>query len=387
MNLFQQIIEFFTGLFSTEDWPPRWHCGKWTDFHGWLYIISDLMIWGAYFAIPLLLFRLVTKRSDLPFPKIFWLFIAFILFCGSTHLIDAIVFWWPAYRLSALIRLITGVVSIFTVYALYKILPMVYQIRTAAQLEAEIEQRKKAEAQVQIQLLENEKTKELLRVKDEFITLASHELKTPLTAIKGYLQIVSGKSDPSDDESNRQLIAKASRQADRLTGLINDLFTAARVQLEELLLKKATFHLSTIIRQTVAQVQDLAASYKFDIQIPSDVEVEADFERIEQVISGLLLNAVKYSGSERNIQVKAEVVEKEVKVSITDRGIGISAEKLPYVFDRYYRIEDTSYNYTGLGLGLYVSSKIIEKHGGKIGAKSVLNEGSTFWFTLPLNSA
>jgi len=139
---FQQIKDFFSKILNTNDWPPRWHCGNWTDFHGWLYILSDASIWAAYFAIPFLLIRLIVKRKDIPFNKIFWLFIVFILLCGLTHLIDVIIFWWPAYRLSALIRFITAIVSIFTVYALYKILPLVFTLRTVTELEAEIDKRR-----------------------------------------------------------------------------------------------------------------------------------------------------------------------------------------------------------------------------------------------------
>ncbi len=385
MNLPQQIFEFFKRMFSTADWPPRWHCGNWTDFHGWLYIISDLMIWAAYFAIPVLLFRMLTKRSDLPFSKIFWLFIAFILLCGSTHLMDAVIFWWPAYRVSALIRFITGVVSIFTVYALYKILPLVYQIRTAAQLEVEIEQRKKAEAEVQIQHLEHEKTKELLRVRDEFITLASHELKTPLTSLKGYLQILEAGRVKTLQDTDRQLIAKANKQAEKLARLINDLFTTAKIQLGELSLRKSTFPISEVINQAVLQVFSPEKTPYIDTQIASDVEVEADFDRIEQVIYSLLLNAVKYSSIEDNIEIKVVVLDAEVKVSIIDKGIGITTDKLPHIFDRYYRVENASRNYSGLGIGLYVTSQIIEKHGGRIGVESIINQGSTFWFILPVN--
>ncbi|MBC7913634.1 MAG: hypothetical protein H7Y07_05875, partial [Pyrinomonadaceae bacterium] len=148
LNLVDQVLEFFSDIFSTDYWPARWHCGKWTDFHGWMYIAADLMIWAAYFAIPLLLFGLVKKRTDIPFPKIFWLFIAFIFLCGGTHLMDAAVFWWPAYRFAAVLKFVTGVVSLFTVYALYKILPLVYNLRTATQLEAEIEERKKVQEEL-----------------------------------------------------------------------------------------------------------------------------------------------------------------------------------------------------------------------------------------------
>jgi chemotaxis family two-component system sensor kinase Cph1 len=146
-----QVQQFFIKFFNTTDWPARWHCGNWTDFHGWLYILSDLMIWASYFAIPLLLFRIVRKRSDLPFIKIFWLFIAFILLCGSTHFIDAVIFWCPAYRLSGFVRFITGIVSIITVVALYRAWPTILTLRTHQQLEAEIEERKKAEQEARHQ--------------------------------------------------------------------------------------------------------------------------------------------------------------------------------------------------------------------------------------------
>lgn len=143
-----QIADFFRGLLDTKNWPPRWHCGSWSDFHGWLYITSDLMIWAAYFAIPILLARIVTKRRDIPFPKIIWLFVAFIILCGSTHLIDAIIFWWPAYRLSALVRFATAIVSVFTLYATYKIMPLVLSLRSVEELEREIAERKQVEAKL-----------------------------------------------------------------------------------------------------------------------------------------------------------------------------------------------------------------------------------------------
>ncbi|GGB95017.1 sensor histidine kinase [Dyadobacter sediminis] len=137
----EQFSEFFSGILHTEDWPPRWYCGNWSDFHGWLYILSDLGIWAAYFAIPLLMLNVLYKRKDIPFHGIYLLFVAFILLCGITHLMDAVIFWWPAYRLSALIRLVTAVVSVFTIYALYKILPSVFSLRSVSELEAEIRKR------------------------------------------------------------------------------------------------------------------------------------------------------------------------------------------------------------------------------------------------------
>ena len=141
----EQIFDFFNGLFDTSGFPPRWHCGKWTEFHGWFYIISDLLIWSAYFAIPLIIVNYISKRKELRFHKIYFLFAAFILACGITHLLDAIIFWHPLYRLSALVRFATGLLSWFTVFYLYKMLPAAFSLKSSSQLEAEVKQRLKVE--------------------------------------------------------------------------------------------------------------------------------------------------------------------------------------------------------------------------------------------------
>ncbi|QJD95201.1 hypothetical protein HH214_04565 [Mucilaginibacter robiniae] len=141
----QQITDFFSKLFDTHDFPARWHCGNWTDFHGWLYILSDLGIWAAYFAIPILLVRLIIRRKDVPFQGITLLFLAFVLLCGLTHLIDAVIFWWPAYRLSAILRLATAIVSVFAAYALNRVFPLLLNLRSVKDLKIEIAKRKRTE--------------------------------------------------------------------------------------------------------------------------------------------------------------------------------------------------------------------------------------------------
>lgn len=135
------LQRFFSELFDTGKWPPRWHCGKWSDFHGWLYIISDVAIAAAYFTIPFLLIHFILRKKDIPFPKIFWLFGAFILACGLTHLIDAIIFWVPVYNFSALVRFITAIVSWGTIVMLYKVLPDAFSLKTPAELERLVTER------------------------------------------------------------------------------------------------------------------------------------------------------------------------------------------------------------------------------------------------------
>lgn len=131
----EQVIEFFNKLFSADDWPARWVCGEWSSFHGWLYITSDIAIWLAYFVIPAIIIFFIQKRHNLPFLPVFWLFGAFIILCGSTHLIDAIMFYWPAYRLSALLRVLTALVSMATAFVLIRDLPKLIESKPDEKLK------------------------------------------------------------------------------------------------------------------------------------------------------------------------------------------------------------------------------------------------------------
>jgi signal transduction histidine kinase len=383
-SFFEQFKSFFVNLFGTADWPPRWHCGTWTDFHGWLYIISDTSIWAAYFVIPFLLYRIVDRRKDIPFPRIIWLFIAFILLCGTTHLLDAIIFWWPAYRLSALVRFATGVVSIITVYGLYKVLPQVYNLRTVSQLEAEVEERKKAEAEARHLQVMQQAAEDLISKKDEFMSIASHELKTPITSLKASLQLVERMVDKDDTlEPIIPFIQKASKQVNKLTDIIHDLLDVTRIQAGKLELNKTDFNMTDIINECTDQCQAEDDRHKIQIEADRVLMVNADKNRIDQVINNFLTNAIKYSPDSTVINVKAEKLDDgSVKVSITDYGIGIAEDKTEHIFDRFYRVENTSQNYSGIGLGLYISSEIIKRHQGQIGVNSTLGKGSTFWFSI-----
>ncbi|WP_441712243.1 PAS domain-containing protein [Fulvivirga ulvae] len=161
--------EFFAGLLNTESWPARWNCGIWTPFHGWLYILSDFMIWLAYFMIPLILgYYLYKKQDGIPFKFIFLLFIAFILFCGLTHFIDAVIFWWPVYRLSALVRFITAMVSMGTVFALVKVTPEVLKYKSPEALEKLVSELTALNRRLKDEILQRERAEnELKRLNED----------------------------------------------------------------------------------------------------------------------------------------------------------------------------------------------------------------------------
>ena len=145
----EQFNEFLKGIFDTSLWPQRWNCGIWTDFHGWVYIISDLLIGLAYVGIPIIIVSFVVKRDkDVSFQQIFWLFGSFILLCGLTHFMEVSIFWWPAYRLAALIKFLTAIASVGTLIALYRLLPDIFSLKTAVQFERELEQRIRAEQEL-----------------------------------------------------------------------------------------------------------------------------------------------------------------------------------------------------------------------------------------------
>ncbi len=181
-----QLFDFFALLFDTSSWPPRWHCGEWTDFHGWLYIVSDLAIWAAYFTIPFLLVFFVRKRRDVPFQTVFLLFGVFILACGMTHLIDAIIFWVPVYRVSALVRFVTALASWGTIVALAKVLPQAMLLRSPAELDRIVARRTAELAEANAHLAEQADT--LQRAYDDLemkVTFRTLDLERQVRELRG----------------------------------------------------------------------------------------------------------------------------------------------------------------------------------------------------------
>lgn len=186
------MLSLFSSLFDTSGWPRRWDCGSWSDAHGWLHIISDLGVWSAYVAIPCVLVYFILKRQDLPFRTIFFLFGAFILACGTTHLMEAILFWWPAYRLAGLIKLATAIISWSTVAALIPITPRALAMRTPEDLQREIVIREQTEKELERHAREleakNLELAEAERIKGESLELAVQQRTEELTRANEELQ-------------------------------------------------------------------------------------------------------------------------------------------------------------------------------------------------------
>ena len=227
--------------------------------------------------------------------------------------------------------------------------------------------------------------KHLEQQKDEFLGIASHELKTPVTSLKGYTQLLERRFRLAGDDNSSALLKRIDAQINKLTHLINDLLDVTKIESGHLLFRKTTFDWNTLIQEVVEEIQHTASGQTIVLQLAPSVMIFADRDRIGQVLTNLLTNALKYASQTKTIIVKTVLTERAIISSVQDFGIGISKEKQAHVFERFFRVEgDTQQTYPGLGLGLYISAEFVKRHHGNIWVESQEGEGTTMTFSLPL---
>ena len=226
----------------------------------------------------------------------------------------------------------------------------------------------------------------LERQKDEFLSIASHELKTPLTSLKGLTQLTRRRLERTGADEVR-FLELMERSITRMERLIKDLLDVTRIDAGRLALRLQLCDLTTLCQQAVEE-QCLMSNRAIELLLPDiPIMIEIDPERINQVISNLLSNAHKYTGAECPVTLRLWQEENQACVAVQDEGEGIPAEALSHLFERFYRVAGTevrSGSGVGLGLGLYICHSIIEQHHGHIGVRSQPGQGTTFWFKLPL---
>ncbi len=222
----------------------------------------------------------------------------------------------------------------------------------------------------------------LQQQKDDFISIASHELKTPITTLKAGIQLLD-RSIENQPAKVSTLLNRAQKNIEKVSSLVSDLLNASQFNHGQLHLNKSSINLSEMICECCEYI-GVEGAFNISIQGDTDIQVNADSDRIGQVITNFIANAMKYAQNSKQIIIEIERINEKVRVSVIDGGEGVAAEKLPHLFERYYRADSSGSQYSGLGLGLYICSEIIKKHGGEIGVESELGHGSRFWFTLPL---
>lgn len=220
--------------------------------------------------------------------------------------------------------------------------------------------------------------------KEDFIRIASHELKTPLTSLQAVLQIMNRmiKKETVITDKLIDLSGKSESYMGKLSKLVNDLLDFSKFESGKLSLNITRFRFSELIDNCCKHIR-IEGRYHISYKGDPSLEVEADENKIDQVLVNLVNNAVKYAPESMEIIVNVEELEEFMKVSVTDKGKGIPSDKLPHLFESYYQVNHDGNRGSGLGLGLYISAEIIKNHGGEIGVISKLEEGSTFWFTIP----
>lgn len=224
------------------------------------------------------------------------------------------------------------------------------------------------------------------RKKDEFISIASHELKTPLTSVKGYVQLLARSVDKGDIPTVKKHLVKAQVQLEKLNDLIAELLDISKIESGKLKFNKKYFELDLLLDGILEVIEHANPEFKIVRNGHLPKEIYADEMRIEQVIINFLTNAIKYSPGTNEIHVNVELNDEQLYLGVRDFGIGIVPELQNTVFEKFYRVEETAIHFQGLGIGLYISAEIIHRHGGEIGVKSNLGEGSEFYFTLPLKT-
>ncbi|TAE48483.1 MAG: sensor histidine kinase [Bacteroidetes bacterium] len=366
-----EIIEFFAHLLKVEYWPARWLCGIWTPFHGWLYILSSIGIGTAYFAIPVVMFQFVRKREDLPFVRIFWLFIAFILACGATHFMDALVFWYPAYRLSAVTLCCTALISWMALIGLWRVLPVAITLKSPAQLEAIIEARTLDLASSHFAL---KKANEDL---DNYVYAASHNLKSPISNIEGLLGLLKEQA-AEGQVPDAEIIDRINESVARVQSTITSLTDVVKMQ-KNPYEDTEWLQIEEMVSEIRIENESLFSRSGAVIQMQLSVnELFYSRNALKSTLYNLMTNAVKYASPDRRpeIWIRSYRDEKHIFLEVEDNGMGIDLtrhkDKMFALFKRLHT------HVEGSGVGLYFTKQLVEKLGGRVEVESVPGQGSVF---------
>ncbi|HET8847009.1 MAG TPA: ATP-binding protein, partial [Ktedonobacteraceae bacterium] len=223
--------------------------------------------------------------------------------------------------------------------------------------------------------------------REEFLAIASHELKTPVTSLKGYTQVLLSRFLKAGDARSAALLTKMDGQLDKLIHLIRELLDVTQIEAGQLAWPVEPFDLEALVREIVEEMGHTTERHQMHIEGALSTLVSGDRERTGQVLTNLLSNAIKYSPQAETIQVALAEDTESATISVQDFGIGIASEKLAHVFERFFRVSDLEHEtFPGLGLGLFISAQIIKRSGGRMWVESQPGAGSTFSFTVPFVS-
>lgn len=393
------MVSFFQQLLDVSSFPPRWRCGMWSDAHGWLHIVSDLAIFGAYFTIPVALAYFVLRRKDMPFTGIFWLFALFILSCGIGHAIEATLFWHPWYRLSGTVKLITAIASWATVFAIIPMVPKALALpglsKINAQLEREIIERKHAEEE---RLKLEQQIQQSQRMESLGILAGgiAHDFNNLLTSILGHADLAIREVSPESQISNH--ISEVLNGAHRAAELTNQMLAFSgkgRFVVEPLNVTEVVEAMSRLLLASISKKCTLLIRSE-----PNLPAIECDASQLRQIIINLVINGSEAIGDQNGTIVISTGVRRYdrgeladayldknlpegnyVTLTVSDSGCGMTPDTIEKIFDPFYTTK-----FTGRGLGLAAVLGIVRGHHGAIIVKSEMGKGSSFSILFPVSA-
>ena len=387
--------DYVDWLFSSPSFMPHGMCYLWQPGTLWLNVASDGLIAAAYYAIPIALYYLVQeRRKEIPYPGIILMFAAFIVLCGSTHLMEIWTVWHPDYRLAGALKGVTGVVSVATMFALFKVIPHAMQLRSPAQLQQEVGARtsqlanlnEELRAQVDARDRAESQLRDRDQRKDEFLATLAHELRNPLAPIRHAVKILGEAAATAEQQRwGREVI---DRQARRMALLLDDLLEVSRITRGQLVLKKQRVTVSGLITAAVETVRPVIDSKELMLTINQPAEqldLYADPLRLSQALSNLLTNAAKFTPRGGRINLGVSKTPTDIVITVSDTGIGFEPAVAPHLFEMFTQAHAmTEGSEGGLGIGLSLVKGLIRLHGGSVSAQSGGKDlGAEFKITLP----
>lgn len=222
--------------------------------------------------------------------------------------------------------------------------------------------------------------------KDDFLSIASHELKTPLTTVLGYVQMMQRLMPENVSDKFKSVVDKTGVYVDRLNQLLAELLDVSRIQTGNLELHMESFDFDKMVVDTIDGLKAATPGYNILLEGKVEVSFNGDEMHLIQVLTNLISNAIKYSPESDEVEVYISKVSNFVKVSVKDSGMGMQEGELKKIFERFYRVGEIQKRYPGMGIGLYICDQIVKNHGGTLWAESKIGEGSVFSFTLPIDN-
>lgn len=410
------MIEGFRNFFNSEEYMPHGHCFLWEPHILWLHVISDAGIVAAYFSIPFALVYLVWKRKDMPFDTVFFLFGAFILLCGTTHLIGIWTIWYPDFAIEGVVKAMTAIVSVATFFVTVKLIPKALALPSPSQLakvnddleksilKREAAQKELRDAYSQMERKVEDRNQELNKaVKDlassnaeldQFAYIVSHDLKEPLRGLMNQATFLQEDYQDKLGEDGFSRLSRLIYLSKRMEKLIDDLLYFSRLGHVELAVQETDINM--VIAEITQMLESFLAERKAEIIIPKRLPpIVCDKPRVTELFRNLITNAVKYNDKEKKI-VEIGFLEAATGPNgaernvyyVKDNGKGIAKQFYEEIFRIFKRLEHDSKDEkeSGTGVGLTFVKKIVERHNGEIWLDSEPGKGTSFFFTLNTRS-